>query len=103
MLVEHLYFDTARPNGQVSPEDWRAFLAETVTPRFPEGLTVWDASGQWRGSTGQVVREASYVLNIVHPNSEASNRAVLEIANAYKGKFQQESVLRTVGPTCVSF
>ena len=25
-----------------------AFLADTVTPRFPDGLTVLDAAGQWR-------------------------------------------------------
>ncbi|CAN5901195.1 hypothetical protein BH20GEM1_BH20GEM1_01780 [soil metagenome] len=25
----------------------RLFLAEVVTPRFPEGLTVWRAEGQW--------------------------------------------------------
>ena len=29
---------------------WDAFLGETVTPRFPDGLTVLDAHGQWRGS-----------------------------------------------------
>lgn len=32
----------------VSDEDWRAFLAAEVTPRFPDGLTVIDAAGQWR-------------------------------------------------------
>ena len=31
---------------------WVSFLEDTVTPRFPDGLTVLDAQGQWRGSDG---------------------------------------------------
>ena len=31
--------------GEVSDEAWAAFLADTVTPRFPDGLTVLDAAG----------------------------------------------------------
>src|SRR5262249_41064108 len=27
---------------------WRQFLAREMTPRFPDGLTVFDTSGQWR-------------------------------------------------------
>ena len=37
--------------GEVSEEEWLAFLADTVTPRFPDGLTVLDAAGQWRDGT----------------------------------------------------
>ena len=33
----------------VSDEDWQVFLADTVTPRFPDGLSVFDAAG--RGET----------------------------------------------------
>ena len=51
-VSELLYFGSATPEGRVSAEDWSAFLAETVTPRFPDGLTAWPASGQWRGKAG---------------------------------------------------
>ena len=37
---------------------WDAFLADTVTPRFPDGLTVLDARGQWRDSEGLIGKEA---------------------------------------------
>ncbi|MBL8529464.1 MAG: DUF3574 domain-containing protein [Burkholderiales bacterium] len=36
-----LYFGTDKPSGRVTPEDWAQFLSETVTPRFPAGLTAW--------------------------------------------------------------
>jgi hypothetical protein len=34
--------------GNVSDRNWDRFLADEVTPRFPDGLTVFDAKGQWR-------------------------------------------------------
>ena len=49
----------------VSDEDWRAFLADTVTPRFPDGLSVFDAAGQWRDSQGSIVRERSKMVLIL--------------------------------------
>src|SRR5262245_9277744 len=48
-----LYFGMAKPTGGVvTQEEWDDFLRVTVTPRFPEGLTAWPASGQWRGADG---------------------------------------------------
>ena len=102
-LHDSLYFGTAKPGGAVTPEEWAEFLKSTVTPRFPQGLTVWQASGQWRGSDGAILREASHVLNLVHPNDAASEKAVLEIVAAYKSRFQQEAVLRVKTHACASF
>jgi hypothetical protein len=102
-LQDSVYFGTARPGGTVSPEEWAEFLKSAVTPRFPQGLTVWQASGQWRGDDGKIVREASYVLNLLHPNDASSEKAVLEIVVEYRSKFQQDSVLRVKAPACVSF
>ena len=103
MRTEHLYFGAAKPGGQVSADDWRAFLDEVVTPRFPQGLSVWQAAGQWQSTAGTIVREPSHVLNIVHAGSSTSDAAIVEVANAYKSKFQQEAVLRVSGAACVSF
>jgi len=100
---ESLYFGTARPTGVVTPQDWAGFLETVVTPRFPQGLTVWQASGQWRGSDGAVVREASHVLSVVHPNDAPNETLVLEVVAAYKSRFQQEAVLRVKAHACTSF
>ena len=87
----------------VSDEEWRAFLADTVTPRFPDGLSVFDASGQWRDSEGSIVRERSkMVLILAEPSSDAVRR-LDEIAEEYKRRFSQESVLRVVDSACVAF
>ena len=102
-ILDSLYFGTGKPNGVVTPEEWAEFLRSTVTPRFPQGLTVSQASGQWRGADGAIVREASHVLQLVHPNDTPSEKAVLEVVATYKAQFQQEALLRVQTHACVSF
>ncbi|MGH7544329.1 MAG: DUF3574 domain-containing protein, partial [Gemmatimonadota bacterium] len=68
MVADRLVFGRAIPEGgSVSDEDWRAFLEEVVTPKFPEGLTVWRAEGQWTDPRGVLVEEPVLVIEIVHP------------------------------------
>jgi hypothetical protein len=38
----------------VSEEAFRHFLAETVTPLFPDGLSVVEVAGQFRDSAGAI-------------------------------------------------
>jgi hypothetical protein len=103
MVNELLYFGTATPNGVVSAEEWSAFLAGVVTPRFPQGLSVWQASGQWQSANGSLTRENSYVLNLDHPESTAAEQSIQAIGAEYKKRFRQESVLRVKSYACVSF
>jgi hypothetical protein len=102
-IVDSLYFGTAMPSGQVSAGDWQGFLAEVITPRFPEGLTAWSAAGQWRNPAGELQKEDSYVLHVVHKDEARYEAAVHEIVDAYKNRFQQEAVLRVRTATCISF
>ena len=87
----------------VSEEAWRAFLAEEVTPRFPDGLTVLDVAGQWREGSGAIVRERTKLLLVLAPPGEDSMQRTDEIVDAYKRAFGQSSVLRVVTEACVSF
>lgn len=98
-----LYFGTDKPSGSVTPQEWAQFLSDTVTPRFPDGLTAWQGSGQWRAPSGAIVQEPSYVLSLVHPSSAAAESAVIEIVSSYKSRFVQEAVLRVQSPACISF
>jgi len=102
-VSELLYFGTAKPNGVVTAEDWAGFLKASVTSRFPQGLTVWPASGQWQSAEGEIVREASLVLNLLHPDDERSETAVRAIAAEYKSRFSQDAVLRVKSHACASF
>lgn len=102
-VSDSLYLGTATPSGTVAADEWKAFLRDVVTPRFPQGFTVMPASGQWRGTDGTPVREPSYVLVVIHPDEPAGDAAVAAVATAYKARFRQESVLRVRSPACVSF
>ena len=103
MRSELLYFGTAMPQGTVSAEDWRGFVDEIVTPRFPDGLTAWPASGQWTSPQGVPVREAAWVISVVHRPDAASEAAIAAIVDAYKTRFHQASVLRVNSEACVAF
>jgi hypothetical protein len=91
---DSLYFGTAIPDGIVSAADWAKFLESTVTPLFPRGLTSSCASGQWRSADGEIVREDSHVLQLLHPDDAASEQGIRELIERYKSRFRQEAVLR---------
>jgi hypothetical protein len=104
VVQELVYFGTAMPAGAVvSAGDWAQFLADTVTPRFPDGLSVWQAAGQWRSESGETVREASYVLNLTHADTPEANASVRELMAVYQDRFKQEAVLRVTSAACMSF
>ena len=99
-----LFFGRAQGTVEVvSEEQWRDFLADEVTPRFPDGLTVLDAAGQWRNVSGEIVRERAKLLLVLAPPGAEAMQRTDEIAEAYKQAFGQSSVLRVVTPACVSF
>jgi hypothetical protein len=94
-VADRLYFGRSIPGGGgVSEDEWAAFLRDVVTPRFPDGLTVWRAQGQWRGADGTVLGEDVFVVEILHPSDPRADAALEEIAGEYKRRFRQEAVLR---------
>ena len=97
-----LYFGLARPKGSVSELDWQVFLRDEVTSRFPEGLTVWDADGQWRSPAGSIAHENSKVLLLVHPDTPVARAAVQAVIERYRKTFEQESVLWETARVCVA-
>ena len=101
-VQDTLYFGTAKPTGSVGADEWATFLEETVTPRFPQGLTVSAALGQWRGADGAIVREATHVLQLIHTGETAQDNAVGDIVAAYKRRFEQEAVLRVKANVCIA-
>ena len=104
MVQDVLYFGRNRPaHGVVSDAEWQDFLDQVVTPRFPAGLTVVAATGQWRGQTGALEHEQSEILTLFHAGDEAARRAVAEVIAEYKRRFQQEAVLRERTSTCARF
>src|SRR4029078_8978826 len=79
-----MYFGLARPKGSVSELEWQMFLRDEVTARFPAGLTVWEAEGQWRGGDGGIGHERSKVLLLVHPDTADARAAVQSVIARYR-------------------
>lgn len=88
----------------VSEPAWRRFVAREITPRFPDGLTVTDALGQWRDpDSGRIVREPSKRVEIVLPGNADDAARLDAIVSAYKRRFHQRSVGLILQSACVSF
>ena len=104
LVRDVLYFGRNTPGGsELSDSAWQQFVDEVVTPRFPAGLTTWDAAGQWRGASGKVEREKSKVLTLLHAGDSGSDHLVVEAIGEYKRRFAQEAVLRERVMTCSRF
>jgi len=89
--------------GKASNARWRAFLARELTPRFPDGLTVYETTGQWRDPMRNViVRERSRVLRMIIP-ADTPHDKIGAVAEAYRKQFAQKSVGIVMRPACVSF
>ncbi len=103
-LRTELYFGIAPaeaegPRLSAAEAAWRGFLDEEVTPRFPDGLTVLDAYGQWRADqASEIGRIRSRVLVIVHPDTPAARAAIEEIRAAYRQRSGALSVLAVETP-----
>ncbi|WP_201842764.1 DUF3574 domain-containing protein [Microvirga zambiensis] len=104
MVRDTLYFGRNRPKGgAVREAEWQRFLNEIITPRFPDGLTVVKATGQWRNASGHIEREGSEVVTVLHSGDPTARGKISEIIAAYRQRFDQEAVLRERAATCARF
>jgi hypothetical protein len=99
-----LYFGTDKAIGAVTDAEFRTFVDTEVTKRFPDGLTVLTGYGQFRSSSGALIRERSHVLILFYPPQMTdANKRIQEIRDAYKRDHGQESVLRVDSFSFISF
>lgn len=104
LIRDTLYFGRNIPGGgKVTDEEWQAFVNEVVTSRFPDGLTIVEGRGQWKGANGQIEQERSAIVTLLHNGSEGQSQAIEEIQSLYKSRFRQEAVLRERIQSCASF
>jgi hypothetical protein len=88
----------------VSEAAWTRFVAREMTPRFPDGLTITDAIGQWRDrDSGRIVREPTKHVEIVLPGNDDDEARLDAVIAAYKHQFRQQAVGVIVRPACVAF
>lgn len=98
-------FGLSRPDGRlITQTEWQDFLTTTLTPAFPAGLSVQEASGQWQDRTTQrVTREPARLVWVIAPNTPALPATLDTIRDTYKARFQQQSVGLTFNVVCASF
>lgn len=102
-----LYFGTGLaddPRSGISEAEWRSFMDSEVTVRFPDGLSVFDIYGQWRGK-GEAVpaRLRSKVIVLLYPDTSAHQADIEAIRSAWKRTTGDQSVLRVTQSADVSF
>lgn len=107
VIQTQLYFGLRSADGEgVSEQAWARFLAEIVTPRFPDGLTVLNAHGQSlrRGAAQpeDVLAGTTKLLIIVHPNTAEAQVAIGEIKAGYSERFHQISAFHVDFPARIS-
>lgn len=113
--------------GRVSEELWQTFVDEEITPRFPDGLSILHARGQWRdggpdSASSRIVREDSRIvlifrqgnpINHSHDTTTSAassssatptqDQCIEAIRAAYKQRFHQDAVMRVESIQTVRF
>jgi hypothetical protein len=80
--------------GAIPILQWNQFLAQIVTPLFPDGLTWFNVAGQWKGPNGQLQKEPSRMLIILYADTRQNDQAIEKIRRQFKRRFHQQAVLR---------
>jgi hypothetical protein len=88
----------------VSDGAWAAFTAQTITPNFPAGFSVFDGAGQWRNPrTGRIARDPTKILLVAAPRTPDLAGRLAAVIDAYKAEFHQQSVGIITRDACAAF
>ncbi|MCA3303990.1 MAG: DUF3574 domain-containing protein [Roseomonas sp.] len=104
-IAEAYFGRNVKSRAPVTEAEWARFMAEVVTPAFPDGLTVLDGAGQWRNAAGQISREDSKVLLLVLPGQDQATASarLTPVTAVWKARFAQDSVLTVFRQGCAGF
>jgi hypothetical protein len=90
-----LFFGSLKPDKtHVTDAEFKAFLRDVITPRFPEGLTLLTGLGQFLGASDEIIQERSRVLILLSCGSAAGE----ERKNRGNSRSVQAVLSSRVGP-----
>lgn len=95
-------FLSATPPARLNEAELTRFIEQEVAPRFPDGVTVVDGGGQWKGDENRLIREAAKVVLIVLPAKGDAAAQIQAVQGAYRARFRQDSVVALAPPACVT-
>jgi hypothetical protein len=103
-VAELIFGRSVAGSIEVTDAQWTLFVDNEITPRFPDGLTVFEATGQWRDQkSNRIIREPSKIVLIVLPGHAEDIARLNEVVEVYKRSFRQQSVGLILRPSCVLF
>jgi hypothetical protein len=105
MLVAELFFGRAiRGRAPLSDAEWAEFAAQTITPNFPDGFTVFDGEGQWRNpQTGHIAHDPTKILLVATRRTPDLAQRLSAVIDAYRIQFHQQSVGLITRDACAAF
>jgi hypothetical protein len=105
MLVVRMFLGlSVAHRDSVTPREWGAFLRDVVTPRFPDGLTVYDAYGQWLDpKSHRIGQERTKVIEVAATDTLEFRAHISEVADVYRRRFRQQSVGIVTETACAAF
>ncbi len=105
MLIAELFFGQgAAGRDSLAEAEWAAFAAQSITPNFPDGFTVFDGEGQWRNpQTGRIRRERTKIVLVAVPRTPDLARRLAAVIEAYRTRFHQQSVGLITRDSCAAF
>ncbi len=93
MTKVELYFGLSRAGmPDISERDWRIY-SQSIVSCFPNGFTVSDGSGFWRGDDGKLIGEGSRIVTAVYEMDSSLRVCIDTLKSNYKSDFSQEAVL----------
>jgi hypothetical protein len=105
MLVAELFFGRGIKGRQpLTDAEWAEFAAQTITPNFPDGFTVFDGEGQWRNpQTGRIAGNRTKILLVAAPRTSDLAQRLAAVIDAYKARFHHQSVGIITRDSCAAF
>lgn len=94
-----IYFGCNLPDGQqISLVAWAGFMDTVLTPRFPKGLTVYEAYGQMQHADGKIAKQSTWVVVILHAKDPVIDHAIREVTDAFRKQFNKAQVVTISTP-----
>ena len=105
MLVAELFFGRGiKGRAPLTDTERAEFTAQTVTPNFPDGFTVFDGEGQWRNpQTGHIAHDPTKILLVAAKRTPDLAQRLSAVIDAYKARFHQQSVGLITRDSCAAF